>query len=56
MIAELPNEVSEPEHVVEVILHGGPSWRVLAGNCAELRFCRLGHQTRAEDLHPFGAR
>ena len=37
---------------MEEILHGGPSWRVVAGYGAEL--C-LGHQPRAEDFRPRGA-
>ena len=56
MIAELPHEVSQPQHVVEEIVHGGSSRRVVAGNCAELRFRCLGHQPGAEDFCPFGAR
>ena len=39
MIAELPREVSQPEHVVEEIVYRGPSWRVAAGYGAESRFC-----------------
>ena len=54
--AELPHEISQPEHLVEEIFYGGPSRRVVAGYCAELRFCRLGHQPRAEDFCLCGAR
>ena len=56
VIAELPHEVSQPEHVLQEIVHGGPSRWVVAGDRAELRFCCLGHQPRAEDFCPFGAR
>ena len=38
------------------IVHGGPSRRVVAGYGAELRLCLLGHQPRAEDFRPWGAR
>ena len=55
MVAELPHEVPQPEHVLEGLVHGGPSWCVVAGDRAELRFCRLGHQPRAEDFRPLGA-
>ena len=56
MIAELPHQVSQPEHVVEEIVKEGPSWQVVAGDCAELRFCHFPHQPRAEDFSPCGAR
>ena len=56
MIAELPCQISQPEHVVEEIVYGGPFRQVVAGYCAELRFCRLGHHRRAEDFCPGGAR
>ena len=56
MIAELPREISQPEHVVEEIVHGGLSWRVVASYGAELRFCRFRHQPRAEYFCPCGAR
>ena len=36
--------------------HGGPSWRVVAGYGAELRLRLLGHQPRAVDFCPRGAR
>ena len=55
MVAELPCEITQPEHVVERIVHGGPSRRVVAGYGAELRLRRLGHQPRAEDFCPCGA-
>ena len=55
-IAELPHEISQPERVVEKIVYGGPSGRVVAGYCAELRFCRLRHPPGAEDFCPCGAR
>ena len=41
---------------MEEIVHGGPSWRVVAGYGAELRLCLLGHQPRAEDFRSCGAR
>ena len=53
MIAEFPREVSQPEHVE--IVYGGPPQRVVAGYGAELRFCCLGHQPRAENFRPCGA-
>ena len=56
MIAKLPCEIPQPEHVVEEIVHGGPSRRVVAGYGAELRLRFLGHQPRAEDFRPCGAR
>ena len=56
MVAKLPCEISQPEHVVEEIVHGGPPRRVVAGYGAELRLCLLGHQPRAEDFRPCGAR
>ena len=55
MIAELPHEVSRPEHVLEEFVYRGPSRRVVAGDCAELHFCCLRHESRAEDFLPFGA-
>ena len=55
MIAKLPGEVPQPEHVVEEIIHRGPSWRVIAGYGEELRLPVLGHQPRAEDFRPCGA-
>ena len=55
MIAKLPCEIPQPEQVVEEIVYGGaPSW-IVAGYGAELRFCRLWHQPRAEDFCPCGA-
>ena len=56
MVATLPCEIPQPEHVVEEIVHGGTSRRVVAGYGAELRLRLLGHQPRAEDFHPRGAR
>ena len=56
MIAKLPCEIPQPEHVVKEIIHGGPSQRVVAGYGAELRLRLLGHQPRAEDFCPSGAR
>ena len=56
MIAELPHEVLQPEHVLEEIVHGGPSRRVVAGDCTEPRLRCLAHQPRAEDFRRFGAR
>ena len=53
--AELPHEISQLEYVLEGVVYGGPSRRVVAGYCAELRFCSLGHQRRAEDFTPCGA-
>ena len=55
MVAKLPCEVPQPEHVVEEIVHRGPSRRVIAGYSAGLRFCVLGHQPRAEDFRSCGA-
>ena len=55
MVAKLPCEVPQPEHVVEEIVHRGPSWRVVAGYGAELRLRVLGHQSGAEDFRPCGA-
>ena len=55
MIAELPREIPQLEHVVEGIVQGGPSRRVVAGYGAGLRLCRLRHQPRAEDFCPCGA-
>ena len=55
MVAQLPCEVPQPEHVVEEKVHRGPSWRVVAGYGAELRLRVLGHQSRAEDSRPCGA-
>ena len=55
MVAKLPCEVPWPEHVVEEVVHRGPSRRVVAGSGAELRLCFLGHQPRAEDFRPCGA-
>ena len=43
-------EVPQPEHVLEELVYGGPSRRVVAGNRAELHFCRFGHQPRTGDL------
>ena len=42
MVAKLPCEVPQPEHVVEEIVHRGPSRRVVAGYGAELRLRVLG--------------
>ena len=53
--AELPCEVPQPEHVLEELFHGGPPWRVVAGNCSTLRLRRLGHQPGTESLPPLGA-
>ena len=55
VVAKLPCEVPQPEHVVEGIVHRGPSWRVVAGYGAELRLRVLGHQSGAEDFRPCGA-
>ena len=55
VVAKLPCEVSQPEHVVEEIVHRGPSRRVVAGYGTELRLCVLGHQSGAEDFRPRGA-
>ena len=55
MVAKLPFEVPQPEHVVEEIVHRGPSRRVVAGYGAELRLRVLGHQPGAEDFCPCGA-
>ena len=41
---------------MEGIVHGGPSRRVVACYGAELRLRLLGHQPRAEDFRPGGAR
>ena len=56
MTLEILREISQPERVVEEILYGGPSRRVVAGYGAELRFCCFEHQPRAEDFRPCGAR
>ena len=56
MNAKLPREIPRAEHLVEEIVHGYPSWRVVAGYGAELRLRRLGHQPRAGDFCPCGAR
>ena len=55
VVAELPQEVSQPEHVLEELVYGGPSQQVLAGNRAELRCCSFGHQPGTEDLCPLAA-
>ena len=55
MVAKLPCKVPQPEHVVEKIVHIGPSRRVVAGYGAELRLRVLGHQSGAEDFSPCGA-
>ena len=52
MVSELPHEITQPEHVLEELVHAGPPWRLVAGNCAELRLGRLGHQPGTEDLRP----
>ena len=52
MVAVPPHEVPQPEHVLDELVQGGPSWRVVAGDRAMLRFCHLVHQPRAEDFHP----
>ena len=49
VVAVLPHEVSQPEHVLTELVKGGPSWRVVAGNRAELRLCCFGHQPEAEN-------
>ena len=54
-VAELPHEIPQPEHVLEELVHGGPPRWVVAGNRAELRVCRFGHQPGTEDLRPLGA-
>ena len=56
MIAKLPCDIPQPEHVVEEIVHGGPYRRVVAGYGTELRLPPLGHQPRAEDFRSCGAR
>ena len=50
MVVKLPCEVPQQEHVVEEIVHRGPSWRVVAGYGAELRLRVLGHQSGSEDF------
>ena len=55
VVAKLPREVPQPEHVVEEIVHRGPSRRVVSGYGAELRLRVLGHQSGAEHLRPRGA-
>ena len=55
MVAKLPCEVPQPEHVVEEIVHRDPSWRVIAGYGAELRLRVLRHQPVAEEFRPCGA-
>ena len=55
MVAKLPCEVPQPELVVEKIIHGGPSRRVIAGYGAELCLRVLGHQSGAEDFRSCGA-
>ena len=54
VVAELPCEISQPEHMVEEIVHGGPPWWVVAGNGAELRLRLLWYQPRAEGFCPRG--
>ena len=39
MVAELPVEVPQSEHVLEENVHGGFSRGVVAGDRAELRLC-----------------
>ena len=53
-IAKLPREIPHSEHVVEEIVYGGSSRRVVAGYGAELRLCSLGHQPRADNFRPCG--
>ena len=55
VVAKLPGEVPQPEHVVEEIVHRGPSRRVVSGYGPELRLRVLGHQSGAEHLRPRGA-
>ena len=55
LVAELRRRVPQPEHALEELVHGGPPSRVVAGNRAGLRLCRLWHQPGAENLHPVGA-
>ena len=43
LVAELPTKVPGLEHVLEELVHGGPSRIVVADNCAELHLCRFGH-------------
>ena len=50
VVTKLPCEVPQPEHVVEEIIHRGPSRRVVSGYGAELRLHVLRHQSGAE--HP----
>ena len=56
MIAKLPCKIPQPEHVVEEVIQGGPSRRVVAAYGAELRLPVLGHLPGAEDFRPRGAR
>ena len=55
MVAKLACKVPQPVHVVEEIVHRGPSWRVIAGYGAELRLRVLGHESGAEDFRPCSA-
>ena len=55
VVAKLPRELPQPEHVVEEIVHRGPSRRVVSGYGAELRLRVLGHQSEAEHFGPRGA-
>ena len=55
VVAELPHEVPQPQHVLEELIYRGPSRQVVAGNYAELRFRRVRHQPGTEDLRPLGA-
>ena len=55
VVAKLPCEVPQPEHVVEEIVHRGPSRRVVSGYGAELRLRVLRQQSGAEHLRPCGA-
>ena len=54
VVAKLPCEVPQPEHVVEEIVHRGPSRRVVPGYGAELRLCVLGLTRRGEEARAGG--
>ena len=55
VVAELPQEIPQPEHVLEELVDGGPPQRVVVGNRAELRLRRSRQQPGTEDLCPLGS-
>ena len=53
VVAELPQEVSQPEHVLEELVYGGPSWRVVnARSCAS---AAGGTSPEQKTFHRLGA-